>query len=130
MIDRIKDIFKAHVNHYLYRFEEGAVHFDDSPFEKRTRTSSRNSGHSEKSENSRRSQNTRQQKKSKTEEQMHYENLEVPYGSSFNTIKKSYKRLAMEYHPDKFHADDKKHRVAQEVMQSINTSYNYFKNKK
>ena len=62
-------------------------------------------------------------------EAQYYANLELPYGSGFEEIKKSYKMLLKKYHPDKFHNDKKKYKVAQELVTKLNMAYNYFEEK-
>ena len=53
----------------------------------------------------------------------YYANLEVPYGSDLATVKKSWKRLARKYHPDMHHGDPKMQKIANELLQNINSAY-------
>lgn len=62
-------------------------------------------------------------------EQEYYANLELPYGSGFDEIKASYKRLLKKYHPDKFYGNEKKIAIAQDVVKKLNVAYNYFEKK-
>lgn len=64
-----------------------------------------------------------------TLEEEYYANLELPYGSSFDEIKTSYRKLLKKYHPDKFYNDEKKLQLAQEVVTKLNLAYNYFEKK-
>ena len=50
----------------------------------------------------------------------YYANLEVPYGSDLETVKKSWKRLARKYHPD-VNADDPK--AAEEKFKEVSEAY-------
>jgi DnaJ-domain-containing protein 1 len=52
-----------------------------------------------------------------------YANLEVPFGSDIETVRASYKRLIMRYHPDKQAGDPEKQRVALEITKKINESF-------
>ena len=52
-----------------------------------------------------------------------YANLEVPYGADFEEIKRSHKRLLRKYHPDPFARDPDKQRVATQISQKINESF-------
>jgi DnaJ-domain-containing protein 1 len=52
-----------------------------------------------------------------------YSNLEVPFGSAFEEVKKSYKNLLRKYHPDKFANDPNKSKIATEITKKINESY-------
>ncbi len=52
-----------------------------------------------------------------------YAELKVPFGASFEVVKKSYKNLLRMYHPDK-HADDpEKLRMATEITKKINQAF-------
>lgn len=62
-------------------------------------------------------------------EREYYANLELPYGADFNEIKKAYRKLLKKYHPDKFHNDERKLKIAQEVVKKLNTAYEYFEKK-
>jgi DnaJ-domain-containing protein 1 len=52
-----------------------------------------------------------------------YANLEVPFGSSDQKVRESYKRLMREYHPDRHGGDAERMRIATEIAQKINGSY-------
>jgi DnaJ-domain-containing protein 1 len=56
-----------------------------------------------------------------------YSNLEVPFGASFEEVRKSYKGLLRKYHPDKFANDPNKLRIATEITKKINESYQKIK---
>ncbi|MEM8963348.1 MAG: J domain-containing protein [Acidobacteriota bacterium] len=53
-----------------------------------------------------------------------YANLEVPYGSDLATVKRAYRRLAAQYHPDRHASDPEKSRIANELLQGLNHAYN------
>ena len=63
------------------------------------------------------------------EERQYYTALELPYGVSFEEIKAAYKKLIKQYHPDRFHNDVEKHKVAVEISQKLNIAYSYFEKK-
>jgi len=52
-----------------------------------------------------------------------YANLEVPFGADIETVRASYKRLIMRYHPDKQAGAPEKQRVALEITKKINESF-------
>ncbi|RPJ09734.1 MAG: J domain-containing protein [Spirochaetaceae bacterium] len=52
-----------------------------------------------------------------------YANLKVPFGASFQVVKDSYKKLLRQYHPDKHASDPAKQKLATEITQKINQSY-------
>lgn len=62
-------------------------------------------------------------------EHEYYANLELPYGSGFEEIKASYKKLLKKYHPDKFYNNPKKLAIAQNIVKKLNIAYNYFEEK-
>ncbi len=56
-----------------------------------------------------------------------YRNLEVPFGASFDEVRKAYKNLLIEYHPDKHSASAEKLRIATEITKKINSSFQRIK---
>ena len=52
-----------------------------------------------------------------------YANLEVPFGSDIETVRASYKRLVLKYHPDRQGGDPELQKVALEIMKKINQSF-------
>ncbi len=60
----------------------------------------------------------------------HYAVLGLEPGADMETIKKSYRRLSMQYHPDKVaHLGAEFKQVAEEKMKEINAAYDHFKKK-
>lgn len=63
-------------------------------------------------------------------EERYYAILGLEPGADFDTIKKAYRKLSMQYHPDKVgHLGDEFKGVAEEKMKEINVAYDYFKKK-
>lgn len=62
-------------------------------------------------------------------EAKYYRILELDYGSDFESIKKSYKKLLKKYHPDFFQNKPEKLKSAQEITRQINEAYTYFERK-
>ena len=57
-----------------------------------------------------------------------YAVLGLEPGADFAAIKKAYRKLSMQYHPDKVsHLGVEFQRVAEEKMKEINAAYDYFK---
>lgn len=52
-----------------------------------------------------------------------YANLEVPFGADMETVRRSYKRLVLRYHPDRHAGDPEKLRVSTEITKKINESF-------
>ena len=60
----------------------------------------------------------------------YYEVLGIERTADGEEIKKAYRRLAMQYHPDKVgHLGDEFKGVAEEKMKEINVAYGYFEKK-
>ncbi|MCI5140376.1 MAG: J domain-containing protein, partial [Candidatus Electrothrix sp. ATG1] len=63
-------------------------------------------------------------------EQQYYAVLGVEKDADFAAIKKAYRKLSMQYHPDKVaHLGDEFKGVAEEKMKEINGAYDYFRRK-
>lgn len=63
-------------------------------------------------------------------EDQYYAVLGLESGADFDTVKKAYRKLSMQYHPDKVsHLGEEFKRVAEEKMKEINMAYDYFKKK-
>ena len=56
-----------------------------------------------------------------------YGNLEVSPGASMEEVRKAYKRIIRQYHPDRYANDPKKLAYATEITQKINQSYQRIK---
>jgi hypothetical protein len=55
----------------------------------------------------------------------YYERLEIPYGSDWETVKTSYRKLMRKYHPDLHgHKSPEKLKAATEVSQALTQAYN------
>ncbi len=60
--------------------------------------------------------------------EQHYATLGLAKGADLEEIKKAYRKLSMQYHPDKVrHLGDEFRAVAEEKMKEINQAYDYFK---
>jgi DNA mismatch repair ATPase MutL len=68
-------------------------------------------------------------KSGNADEEKYYRWLELPVGSSFEEIRKSYKALMKKYHPDNFHNNETKRQTAEKLSQKLNEAYQYFEKK-
>lgn len=65
-----------------------------------------------------------------TLEEQYYAVLGLEKGAGFDEIKKAYRKLSMQYHPDKVgHLGEEFKGVAEEKMKEINVAYGYFEKK-
>jgi len=63
-------------------------------------------------------------------EERHYQVLGLSPGATFAEIKSAYRKLSMEYHPDKVaHLGEEFRKVAEEKMKEINGAYQFLKKK-
>lgn len=63
-------------------------------------------------------------------EEQYYAVLGLEPGADFAQIKKAYRKLSMQYHPDKVgHLGEEFKKVAEEKMKEINVAYGYFEKK-
>ena len=53
----------------------------------------------------------------------YYANLEVPYGSDLEKVRRAWKRLLKKYHPDRHHRDPEKRRVANQLTAELTRAY-------
>lgn len=53
-----------------------------------------------------------------------YKTLEVDPGADLKTVRRSYRKLLLQYHPDKFANDPAKQKVATEVTRRLTEAYN------
>ncbi len=64
------------------------------------------------------------------QEEQYYAVLGLEPGADFAAIKKAYRTLSMQYHPDKVsHLGEEFKKVAEEKMKEINVAYGYFEKK-
>lgn len=56
-----------------------------------------------------------------------YANLEVPYGSDFETVQAAWKKLVRDYHPDRHGQDAERHATATEILKELNNAYEQLK---
>ena len=53
----------------------------------------------------------------------YYANLELPYGTGLDTVRRTWRRLVKKYHPDLHSGDKQKRRTATELVQGLNRAY-------
>jgi len=67
---------------------------------------------------------------SEERDRQYYAVLGLEPGADFEAVKKAYRKLSMQYHPDKVaHLGEEFSKVAEEKMREINAAYDYFKKK-
>lgn len=118
LFKRIKNIIRSNIN-----FDSASSNWSYENYE--GYTSQNDSFHDDTQQ-----QNTEfYQQKTNDIEKEYYGNLELPYGVGFDEIKKAYRKLLKKYHPDKFHNDERKLKIAQDVVKKLNIAYEYFEKK-
>ncbi len=58
------------------------------------------------------------------EVRQYYANLELPFGADLDEVKKSYRRLMRQYHPDKHQEDPARRQLATQLSQKLTVAYN------
>ncbi len=53
----------------------------------------------------------------------YYANLEVPYGSDLETVRRAWKNLLRKYHPDRHSGDPEKQAIANKLVQELNHAF-------
>lgn len=53
----------------------------------------------------------------------YYANLEVPYGSDLETVRRAWKNLLRKYHPDRHAGDPEKQALANQLVQQLNHAF-------
>jgi len=53
----------------------------------------------------------------------YYANLELPYGTGLDSVRRTWRRLVKKYHPDLHSGDEDKKRIATEIVQGLNRAY-------
>ncbi|NTW48237.1 MAG: J domain-containing protein [Chlorobiales bacterium] len=53
----------------------------------------------------------------------YYANLDIPYGSDLETVRKAWKEQLAKYHPDRHSADPERQRVGTEITKGLNHAY-------
>jgi len=135
ILHRLKDIIRASISEQYDRLKDVAD-FDfedwkryDDDYEKTKQQYEQTSREYEQYQQQSNSSNSHNTSQTGNKEADYYQVLEVPYGASFDQIKKSYRRLMKMYHPDLFHGDKEKHEVAMEISRKLNEAYVYFEQK-
>jgi len=90
----------------------------------RGRSSRRGTGRSSSSSGRTRSRSSRS---ASSDLAQHYANLEVPVGTPWPEVKRSYRRLAVKFHPDRHGGNPERMRISNELQLKLNRSYQALK---
>lgn len=127
ILNRLKDIIRSSINDQFDRLKDGDFNFDFDEWKKYDDEYEETQKQQQQYEQQYKS--THQQNTQNNKELKYYQILEVAPGSSFEVIKKSYRRLMKMYHPDLFRNDEEKHKTALEISRQLNEAYNHFEEK-
>jgi hypothetical protein len=129
-------ISESFYEEYLRKKQQGAYsgrsHSQESrsnPEESQTRSNSEESQtHSNSEESQTHSNSGESQTRSADPNQdpvlaEHYANLEVPYGSDLETVRRAWKKLLQKYHPDLYPGEPEKQELANKLVQGLNHAY-------
>lgn len=90
---------------------------------KRVKGNSRSQGRQQASSNDHASRNRSGSLNKDSELAKYYANLEVPYGSDLETVRRAWKQLVRKYHPD-YHSENlEKQEMANKLVQELNHAY-------
>ncbi len=125
ILNRLKDIIRSSINDQFERLRDSDTRFDFEEWRKYDKeyedTRQRQQQYEKQYQAKQHAQNNNELK--------YYQILEVAPGSSFEVIKKSYRRLMKMYHPDLFRNDEEKHQTALEISRQLNEAYVHFEKK-
>lgn len=149
ILNRLKDILIANINDQLesnplfqdkfkktledlekeFDFDFSRFKSERSHYEEAFEESSYSGGSYEYQDSNNYQYTNKQQDTTKQKEKAYYEALELKEGASFAEIKKAYRKQMKIYHPDLYHNDPEKYKVAKEVSLKLNEAYTYFEKK-
>lgn len=122
MLKRIINIIQADINSFLNRAEQRQAN--------RAHNAGRKSHEWKGGGNTHGYGNTDDRKNAQRERdvgnsrlEQYYTNLEVPYDSDLDTVKRSWKRLLKKCHPDLYANDPSKHETAHDLTSKLNEAY-------
>ena len=114
---RVINIIHADINSILEKLEAR------QPREKQNSYRTNNSWQNSQNENRNSSNNTNNNNFHDEKLSRYYANLEIPYGSDLETVKKAWKKLIRKYHPDLHSNDQLKVKVATQLTSKLNEAY-------
>ncbi|WP_020527214.1 J domain-containing protein [Flexithrix dorotheae] len=142
MLDRIKNLLRAELNDKFENFSGFKEKFEDLEIDEILKKFSKQEAKEQKHESKQEDYSysntddyqyqSSQSYTNNSQNQLeleYYKRLEIPYGSPFVEIKKAYRKLMKIYHPDLYHNDQEKFKMAKEVSQKLNEAYVYFEKK-
>jgi DnaJ-domain-containing protein 1 len=109
LVSRIFNLIKVHINFSALERESEMEDFSYTEEEKRQNPKTETDGNDEKL-------------------RQYYANLEIPYGSDILTVKKAWKKMMKQYHPDLHAKDPEKQQNATILTQELTHAYNGIKN--
>jgi hypothetical protein len=152
ILDKIIRLLKANFNSArrtaedsYKKFEEFEAKFAEQEKERKAQQEqqARQQRQQQQQYNQQRQQHTHQQQQQQNQQQRqstpppsaaekeksYYDALELPLGADFEQIKSAYKKQMKRYHPDRFHNEPAKQKIAEQVSKKINEAYSYFEQK-
>lgn len=90
---------------------------------KRAENNSQSHGWQQASSNEKTSHNRNGHPNRDSELAKYYANLEVPYGSDLETVRRAWKQLLQKYHPDIHSGNPEKQEIANKLVQELNHAY-------
>ena len=129
VFDRLKNILKSEFNEKVDRLSDMLDGESESKAQERESYQERMDREYEAQKEASQRQKYAVNNQQLAKEKKHYQTLEVRQGAAFAEIKKAYRKMIKKYHPDLFHNDAEKLKVAQQITRQVNEAYVFFEEK-
>jgi DnaJ-domain-containing protein 1 len=123
ILSRISRILRANLHVGSDREQTDYSFYEEYLRKKRVKGKSQSQSRQQTSSNERASHSRSGAPNQDSELAKYYANLEVPYGSDLETVRRAWKQLVRKYHPDFHSGNPEKQEIANKLVQELNHAY-------